>query len=108
MSRAWNKVSTRPTYNIFFGKEQQSIAQRSSVGVPHGCSGSDSGGRHEHSEGDGVMVTCVGQTDDTCLIRNNIYHLLYLLDLTKIFCQKYQVELCEEKSKLQAFATSNM
>ena len=94
-------------YKIF-GKEQLYTAQRSSLGVPLGSSCDDGGGRHEDSEGDSVTVSCVGQADDTCLISNNIYHLFFPLELTKIFCQKYQVELCADKTKLQAFATSNM
>ena len=100
-------VNSSDLYKIF-GKEQLYTAQRSSLGVPLGSSCDDGGGRHEDSEGDSVTVSCVGQADDTCLISNNIYHLFYLLELTKIFCQKYQVELCADKTKLQAFATSNM
>ena len=33
----------------------------------------------------GCQVASVGQADDTCLISNNIYHLFYVLELTKIF-----------------------
>ena len=97
-------------YKIF-GKEQLSLAQSSSLGVPFGGSGDvDGGGRERDVDGDcnGMTVSCVGQADDTCLVSNNVHHLFYLLELTKIFCHKYQVELCADKTKLQAFAASNM
>ena len=55
-----------------------------------------------------VTVSCVGQADDTALVTNDVHKLFYLLELTKIFCKKYQVELCADKTKLQAFATKNM
>ena len=50
----------------------------------------------------------IGQADDTALISNDIQKLFYLLELTKIFCSKYQVELGEEKTKLQVFFTRKM
>ena len=103
-------VNSSDLYKIF-GKEQLSLAQSSSLGVPFGRSGDvDGGGRERDVDGDcnGMTVSCVGQADDTCLVSNNVHHLFYLLELTKIFCHKYQVELCADKTKLQAFATSNM
>ena len=68
------------------------MAQRSSLGV-----------FFAHS-----TVSCIGQADDTALISNDVQKLFYLLELTKIFCRKYQVELCADKTKLQAFATKEM
>ena len=78
-------------YKIF-GKEQLSMAQRSSLGVFFGH----------------TTVSCIGQADDTALISNDVQKLFYLLELTKIFCRKYQVELCADKTKLQAFSTKEM
>ena len=106
-------VNSSDLYKIF-GKEQLSSAQRSSLGVPLGVDsvGMDSDGDGVNKVGDhvsrGCRVSCVGQADDTCLISNNIHHLFYLLELTKIFCEKYHVEICADKTKLQAFATRNM
>ena len=101
-------VNSSDLYKIF-GKEQLSLAQRSSLGVPFGNSVGVGGSvRDGDGDGDGLTVSSVGQADDTCLVSNNVYHLFYLLELTKIFCSKYQVELCADKTKLQAFATSSM
>ena len=55
-----------------------------------------------------LIVSCIGQADDTALISNDIQKLFYLLELTKIFCSKYHVELCAEKTKLQVFSTKKM
>ena len=78
-------------YKIF-GEEQLSTAQLSSLGVSLGE----------------ITVSGIGQADDTVLISNRIHNLKYLLHLTKIFCSKYQVQLCSEKTKLQAFTTKDM
>ena len=78
-------------YKIF-GEEQLSTAQLSSLGVSLGE----------------ITVSGIGQADDTALISNRIQNLMYLLHLTKIFCQKYQVKLCSSKTKLQAFATKDL
>jgi hypothetical protein len=50
----------------------------------------------------------VGLADDTALLANNIHALLYLLHLTRVFCSKYHVNLCSEKTKLQVYQTKNM
>ena len=55
-----------------------------------------------------LIISSIGQADDTALISNDIQKLFYLLELTKIFCSKYHVELCEEKTKLQVFSTRKM
>ena len=79
-------ISSSEFYKIF-GKEQLSLAQHSNLGVPLGS----------------VMVAAIGQADDTVLISNDIVFLSYLLDLTKLFCHKYLVELCAEKTHLQVY-----
>ena len=78
-------------YKIF-GKEQLQTVQDSSLGVPLGP----------------LTISGVGQADDTGLLSNNIHKLYFLLHLTKIFCAKYQVELCSEKTKLQVYNKSNL
>ena len=51
------------------------------------------------------MVSSIGQADDTLLLSNDIVKLNYLLILTFIFCSKFMVSLCAEKTKLQAFSS---
>ena len=55
-----------------------------------------------------LIISSIGQADDAALISNDIQKVFYLLELTKIFCSKYQVELCAEKTKLQVFSTKKM
>ena len=80
-------------YYKIFGKPQLDLAQRSGLGVE--LPGSKN-------------VPSIGQADDTILTSNNIHALQCLLQLTLHFCQKYNVELCVEKTKLQAFATPDL
>ena len=85
-------VSSSTFYQIF-GKEQLTTAQASKLGV-------------ELSEDS--IISGIGQADDILLVSNDIQSLRFLLLLTKIFCEKYQVELCAEKTKLQVFSTKDM
>ena len=55
-----------------------------------------------------LIVPSIGQADDTILTSNNIHALQCLLQLTLHFYQRYNVELCVEKTKLQAFATPDL
>ena len=50
--------------------------------------------------GNGLVISAVGQADDTGLISNDIFNLRNLLHLTLNYCTKYNVELCPEKTKL--------
>ena len=79
-------------YKIF-GKEQLSSAQQSELGV---------------KISDDLIISGIGQADDTLLLSNNIQNLMYLLHLTKVFCTKYQIQLCAEKTKLLAFHSKGM
>ena len=74
-------------YKIF-GKEQLELAQQSNLGVPLG---------------ENLIISGIGQADDTVLISNDLYNLFCLLLLTINFCSKYAVELCAEKTRLQMF-----
>ena len=76
-------------YKIF-GKEQLEMAQHSELGVPLGD----------------LCISAIGQADDTVLVSNSIYGLQYLLHLTSVFCKRNLVELCADKTKLQAFSKS--
>ena len=79
-------VNSSDFYKIF-GSEQLGTAQASGLGVSLGP----------------IVVSGIGQADDTALISNNVHNLYYLLHLTKIFCSKYQVELCSEKTQFQMY-----
>ena len=46
--------------------------------------------------------------DDTSLLSNKLKNVLFLLQLTLLFCKKYHVKLCPGKSKLQVFSTKAM
>ena len=81
-------VNSSDLYKIF-SKEQLDTAQESKLGVPLGS----------------LVISGVGQADDTALISNNIQSLQFLLILSQIFCKKYSVKICAEKTKLQVFST---
>lgn len=80
-------------YYKIFGKPQLELAQSSKLGVP--LPGN-------------LTVSGIGQADDTLLVSNNIHALQNLLQLTLHFCSKYKVDLCVEKTRLQAFCTPDM
>ena len=80
-------VSSSDHYKIF-GK-QLATAQQSKLGVQLG----------------NQTISGIGQADDTLLLSNNIQSLHHLLLMTLVFCKKYQVKLCAEKTKLQVFST---
>ena len=79
-------VSSSELYKIF-GREQLDLAQNSKLGIQLG----------------NLVVSSIGQADDTVLISNDIHYLFFLLQLTNIFCEKNHVQLCAEKSQLQIF-----
>ena len=78
-------------YKIF-GKEQLALAQKSELGLRMG----------------NLVVSSIGQADDTLLLSNDIVSLWYLLILTLDFCKKFHVSLSSEKTKLQVIAPSNV
>ena len=84
-------VNSSDFYKVF-GKEQLATAQASALGVSLGP----------------LTVGGVGLADDTALIANNLHSLMYLLHLTRVFCSKYHVSLCSEKTKLQVYQTKSM
>ena len=79
-------------YYKVFGKPQLDLAQRSGLGI---------------TLPGNISVSAVGQADDTILISDSLYALQNLLQLTIHFCKKYGVELCVEKTKLQAFTPTS-
>ena len=66
------------------------MAQRSNLGVPLG----------------NLIISGIGQADDTALVSNNLYHLKYLLELTKSYCSKHFVDLTAEKTRLLLYRPS--
>ena len=52
------------------------------------------------SLGDGLIVSCVGQADDVCLLSNDLHSLNNLLQLTLTYCKQYHIQLCHDKTKL--------
>ena len=87
-------VSSSDLYKMF-GKEQLTLAQNSLLGVPLG-------------EADDLIVSAIGQADDTLLVSNDINKLQYLLQLSEAFCSRYHVTLSPGKTKLQVFFTTKM
>ena len=83
-------VSSSDYYKIY-GKEQLENAQKSGLGVIMR----------------NLTISAIGQADDTVLLANNIHDLGNLLDLTLNFCSRHHVEICPEKTKLQAFCNKS-
>ena len=79
-------------YYKIFGKEQLTMAQSSGLGIPLGPD----------------TISAIGDADDTVLISNCLHSLQNLLQLTLVFCSKYQVQLCIEKTKLIVISTPAM
>ena len=68
--------------------DQLNVAQLSNLGVDLGS----------------YIVSCIGQADDSALQANDIHSLQNLLLLTLDYCQRYNVTLVPEKTKLLAFS----
>ena len=79
-------INSSDFYKIY-GREQLNSAQESALGVPLG----------------NLTISAIGIADDTALISNNLQNLQFLLHLTEIFCNKYHVTICAEKTKLQVY-----
>ena len=50
-----------------------------------------------------IVVSGVGQADDSALVSNDLHSLNFLLQLTNDFCRKYQVQLSSDKTKLLVY-----
>ena len=84
-------VNSGDFYKIF-GKRQLSDAQASGLGVPMGD----------------TIISAIGDADDSVLLSNSLHSLQNLSQLSQHFCSEKHIELCVEKTKLQAFTTTNM
>ena len=77
--------------------EQIETAQQSKLGVDFGLAVCPNG------TVDSLVLSAVGQADDIALISSSLRSLQYLLHLSKIYCEKYQVKLVGSKTKLLVF-----
>ena len=100
----WNKVLMGPIHD-FLGLEQGNVnsdrlyklcnnnqlstAQLSQLGISCGP----------------VVVSCVGQADDTIILSDCIYKLSCLVNLAEEYCSNYHVTLVPEKTKLLVFSS---
>ena len=84
-------VNSSDFYKVF-GKEQLTSAQDSNLGVKLKSQ----------------TISGIGQADDTGLLSNDIFKLLFLLKLSEEFCKRYHVKLCADKTKLQVYSTKQM
>ena len=89
-------VSASELYKVF-GKEQLTLSQESKLGVPL-----------TSTQDKDLIISAIGQADDTLLVSNSIRSLQYLLYLTETFCNRNQVSLSPGKTKLQVFFTPQM
>ena len=54
--------------------------------------------------GNSVVISAIGLADDTVLAANKLSNLRNILNLTKVYCEKYGVTLCPAKTKLVMFS----
>ena len=81
--------SSSDLYKIY-NNELLSTVQQSSQGVDLGA---------------GLVVSGVGQADDVALASSDIHKLFNILQLALIYCQKFCVKLCPDKTKLLVLAS---
>ena len=77
-------VSSSDCYKLY-NNELLNLVQEAKLGVDMGAS---------------LVLSGVGQADDTVLLSNDIYKLNHILQLCLSFCQKFNVQLNSSKTKL--------
>ena len=77
--------------------EQLQVAQYSELGVDFGRTFLKSGDCCSH------VMSAVGQADDVCLMSSSLASLRVLLELTKLYCDKFHVKLVGSKTKLLVY-----
>ena len=85
-------VNSGDFYKIY-AKSQLQMAQDSNLGVRLSKD---------------LVISAIGQADDTLLVSNNLHSLQNLLQLSLHYCSKFNVVLCPSKTKLQVFSTKKM
>ena len=81
-------VSSGNLYTMY-NSEQLTTAQQAHLGVDVGQ----------------VQVSAIGQADDVVLLSTDVFLLSNLLQLTLDYCEKHQVTLAPEKTKLMVFSS---
>ena len=79
-------------YKIY-AKEQLHNAQKSELGI---------------KLGENVIISAIGQADDTALVSNNLNNIQYLLSITENFCKRFNVKICADKTKLLVYHTKDL
>ena len=85
-------VNSGDFYKIY-AKNQLQMAQSSRLGVKLSKD---------------LIISAIGQADDTVLVSNNLHSLQNLLQLSLFYCSKFNVQLCPSKTKLQVISTKRM
>ena len=85
-------VNSGDFYKIY-SKSQLQMAQDSKLGVQLSRD---------------ITISAIGQADDTALVSNSLHSLQNLLELSLYYCQKYNVELCSDKTVMQVMSTNAM
>jgi hypothetical protein len=75
-------VNSGDFYKIY-ARSQLQMAQDSSLGVKLSRD---------------LIISAIGQADDTALVSNNLHSLRNLLQLSLHYCSQYNVELCPGKT----------
>ena len=55
-----------------------------------------------------LIISGIGQADNTAILSDNIHKLLNLLMLSESFYNRFHLKLCAEKTKVLVFATKKM
>ena len=94
MSVDLNKVvyNSSDLYKLY-NNDQLDMPQQSKLGV---------------NLGNDLVISAVGQADDTAVVANSIHNINCLLKLSLAFCRKYHVSLSPGKTKLQVMYTRDM
>ena len=85
-------VNSGDFYKIY-SKRQLQMAQNSLLGVPLSRN---------------IVISAIGQADGTTLVSIILHSLQNLLELSQHYCTKNSVQLCSEKTVLQALFTKDM
>ena len=78
-------------YYKIYGRNEHMMAQQSGLGVKLSRD---------------LVISVIGQADDTALVSNKLHSIQNLLQLSLNYCSKANIELCPEKTVLQAIFPS--
>ena len=95
-------VSSSDHYKLY-NNELLNLVQESQLGVDMGGSPvfcEDLSANGATNSGSFLVISGVGQADDTALMSNDLNKLKHILQLALNYCIKYNVQLCPSKTKL--------